>query len=175
MLNGCKKLQESILFEGKYRTLIQKNYQLGDGSYHNFEIIRSFKVVTILAITLDNKIVIEKQYRAGPEKITLELPAGGVEEDEEPEVSAQRELLEETGYTGDFQQVGQIDVAAYSTEREYIFVAQNCHKINKPKFDPGEYVETLLISIPELRKMLKQNQILNAQSAYISLDFLNLL
>jgi ADP-ribose pyrophosphatase len=51
--------------------------------------------ISILARTPDGKIV--KQYRPALERFTWELPAGLVDNGEEPAGCAKRELLEETG------------------------------------------------------------------------------
>jgi ADP-ribose pyrophosphatase len=64
-----------------------------------------------------------KQYRPGPDEILLELPGGCISEEELPEIAARRELLEETGYSGDFQFVGTSFDCAYSTMIRYNFAA----------------------------------------------------
>jgi ADP-ribose pyrophosphatase len=54
--------------------------------------------VSILAVTPGGRIPIVQQYRPALEQFTWELPAGMVDEGEEPEAACRRELLEETGY-----------------------------------------------------------------------------
>jgi len=56
--------------------------------------------VNILALTLEQEIVLVREYRHGTGEITLELPSGTVEAGEAPLATAQRELREETGYGG---------------------------------------------------------------------------
>src|SRR6202035_176813 len=54
--------------------------------------------IAIVALTPDGRIPIVRQYRPAIEAFTWELPAGLVEQGEEPAAASSRELLEETGY-----------------------------------------------------------------------------
>ncbi len=56
--------------------------------------------VNVIAITRDGQFVMERQYRHAVAMTCYELPCGVMEEGETPLQAAQRELLEETGYTG---------------------------------------------------------------------------
>ena len=65
---------------------------------HNMYVIESPDWVNIIALTPSYKIVGIKQYRAGTDEITLEIPGGMIDSGEEPLMAAKRELAEETGY-----------------------------------------------------------------------------
>ncbi len=54
--------------------------------------------VTVVALTQDLRVVLVEQYRPAAERVTLELPSGLVDPGEAPEVTARRELFEETGF-----------------------------------------------------------------------------
>ena len=54
--------------------------------------------VAIVARTPDGKIPIVRQYRPALENFTWELPAGMLDQDEQPIDCCRRELLEETGF-----------------------------------------------------------------------------
>ena len=53
----------------------------------------------MVAVTDEGKVLMVRQYRKAFEKALLELPAGKRDPGEVPEVTAARELREETGYT----------------------------------------------------------------------------
>src|SRR5689334_15288255 len=134
MITDWKRLKEEF-FRFGYRRLVKRTYELPDGRTADFDIVDGGRVVCILALTVTNQVVLAKQYRPGPEKVLLELPGGGANEDEEPLEAARREFLEETGYNGDFQFIGTSLVGGYSTMVRYNFVATNCRKVQEPQLD----------------------------------------
>lgn len=55
--------------------------------------------VNVVAVTSDDRLVLTRQYRHGVADFPNELPSGRVDaSDADPEVTARRELEEETGY-----------------------------------------------------------------------------
>jgi ADP-ribose pyrophosphatase len=60
--------------------------------------------VMVLALTGDDEIVMVKQFRPALKQVTMELPAGYLEKDEDPRDAAIRELYEETGFRCDEMQ-----------------------------------------------------------------------
>jgi 8-oxo-dGTP pyrophosphatase MutT (NUDIX family) len=69
-----------------------------DGSRHAFYRIHSRDWAQIVPVTAEGQIVLVRQYRHGAQRVTLEMPAGMVDEGEDPAAAALRECLEETGY-----------------------------------------------------------------------------
>ena len=67
---------------------------------HEREIVEHPGAVAIVAVDADDRIVLVRQLREPARKELLELPAGTVDEGEEPLATAQRELAEETGLRG---------------------------------------------------------------------------
>lgn len=53
----------------------------------------------IIALTADKQVVLIEQYRHGIDDISLEIPGGIIDPNEDPEAGTVRELAEETGYT----------------------------------------------------------------------------
>jgi ADP-ribose pyrophosphatase len=67
---------------------------------HEREIVEHPGSVAIVAVDGEGRVVLVRQFREAARRALLELPAGGLEEGEEPLASAQRELREETGLAG---------------------------------------------------------------------------
>lgn len=66
----------------------------------NFAVINAPDWVNIVALTLDRKLVLVRQFRYGIDDFSLEIPGGMIDPGEDPLAAGLRELQEETGFTG---------------------------------------------------------------------------
>jgi ADP-ribose pyrophosphatase len=174
VIKDWQAIEEKEVYGG-YRKVIRRRYLLPDGQKADFDLIKGGQLVCILAITSDNQIILAKQFRAGPGKILLELPGGGIERNEDPQQAAARELLEETGYSGTLQQIAHTPTDAYSTAHRYHFVATNCQLIAIINNDEHETTEVATMSLVNFRLHLQSGQLTDRATGYLGLDYLNLL
>lgn len=121
--------------------------------------------VTALALTTDNKIIMEKQYRHAIGEVMLELPGGCVDDtDISLEAAVRRELQEETGYT--FAQVEYLGVTSANpstnTNLMHFFLATGGEKTMQQHLDPNEEIEICYYTMDELKQALRDNQILQS-------------
>ena len=72
----------------------------GRGRERDFVVIEAPDWVNVIALTADHRLVLVRQFRFGIDDFSLEIPGGVMERGEDPLTAAQRELREETGYTG---------------------------------------------------------------------------
>lgn len=168
------KLNEEPLRLG-YRRILRRTYRLPDGRIENYDVKHEPLVVAIVPITTEGRVVLARQFRPGPEAVLMEIPGGGIEPGETPEQAAQRELLEETGYSGELRSLGVSVECAYSTMRRYNFVAVNCRRMGEPHPDENEFIEVIEVSLDEFRAHLRSGQLSDVESGYLALDALGLL
>jgi ADP-ribose pyrophosphatase len=90
----------------------------------------------------EDEVVLVRQTRPGANGTTLELPAGCLEDGEEPEEAAVRELEEECGLSaGTWRPLGSFWAAPeYSTERVHVFEATELLDVGSPGLDADEDV-----------------------------------
>lgn len=121
--------------------------------------------VTALALTEDGKVIMERQYRHALQEICVEIPGGCVDDtDAGLQEAIQRELLEETGYEfSSFEYLGKISAnPSTNTNLNHMFLARGGKKVGHQELDHNEEIDIELVTIGELKRLLKENQIIQA-------------
>lgn len=90
-------LSRKTLMELRPFDVERVHFRLPDGRERDYDLVQHVDAVTILPVDALGQVYMVRQYRIGAEQELLELPAGVMDEGEEPEVSARRELREEIG------------------------------------------------------------------------------
>jgi ADP-ribose pyrophosphatase len=93
-----KTLSTDRIFEGQIVNLRVDRVRMPDGRESTREVIEHSACVAIIPIDTEDNVLLVRQYRYAPEKELLEIPAGGIDGDENPEEAVRREMQEETGY-----------------------------------------------------------------------------
>ncbi len=135
------------------------------GNEHQFFVLDTGDWVNVVPITPEGKVVLIRQYRHGTEEVTLEIPGGMVDgDDDSPMETAGRELLEETGYQSDsLIHIGTVTPnPAILSNRCHTFLAPNARKVAEPVMDGSEDIELELREIGEVPGLVTSGQIHHA-------------
>jgi ADP-ribose pyrophosphatase len=134
--------------------------------------------VNVIALTKNREVVLVKQYRHGVKQVMLEIPAGIMdEEDGSPLRAAQRELLEETGYTSDqFIEIGKVyPNPATHNNLTYSFLALDVEQVGQQNLDETEEIEISLVPFDEFISLVKEGglpQALHVSALFFALSYL---
>lgn len=172
--SSMKKFEEKTItsdfkYKGRVITLQVDEVLLPNGKTSNREIVKHPGAVAVMAITEDKKIILVEQYRKALERSIVEIPAGKIEPGELPEVTARRELEEETGYTTKKLKYIQSFATSpgFADEIIHLYFAENIEKMTeKADLDEDEFVELLYVSIQEMELLIKNMQIYDAKTAF---------
>lgn len=120
------KINQSVtLHEGRVFRLVRENVTLENGITIDLDIIRHPGASAIVPLTENDTLLMIRQYRHATGGFIWEIPAGTLDPNETPLQCAERELIEETGFSAKaWQELGEITpVPGYSDERIHIFLA----------------------------------------------------
>ncbi len=95
--DGWLTIGSEYLYHNPWCAFRVDEVRLPDGAEIEYGILESGGFATVVPVTDEGKVVLVRQWRQPLGNFTLELPSGGVDVGEEPEVAARRELFEETG------------------------------------------------------------------------------
>lgn len=174
-----RRRSSTYLVQSEHMRLRSDEVELPSGVVLDAYYVRESRgFVIVFALTPENQVVLVRQYRYGVDELIVELPAGTIDEGEDPLDCAKRELAEETGYTAERWEVLMAVPAepVRSNSVVHAFVAYGARLTQPQNLDPTESIEPFTASLDELRAMLRAGEI-RAMSAvaaaYAGLDYLS--
>lgn len=161
-----KTLNTTTAFRGRALTVDVIDIELPDGRRSKRECVRHRGAVAILARRQDGAFVFARQYRKCIERAYIEVPAGCMEEGEAPDVAAERELREETGYLVEsMMPLGSTFACpGYSEELLHLFFANLTEKPGSTDFDPDENIELLVFDKATVENLILDGSISDAKT-----------
>jgi ADP-ribose pyrophosphatase len=173
-----KILKEHEAYKGWVR-VIRRTIQHPNGGIQHYDIVNP-DTHTVCAVAFDqsDRIILVEMYRFGQNRRLQELPAGSMEPGETFVEAMHRELLEETGYEGDLEEIGTYPIAAEHGVTRHVFIARNCKRVASPRFDQSEIDEgarVMLVSLNEFKTLVRCGKMTETASAFMALDHLRLL
>lgn len=139
-----------------------EDVQLPDGRVvQGFSTIDMPDHAVVVALTPDGEVVISRNYKHGPRRVCINLPAGYLEPGEEPLAAAQRELLEETGYTADnWLPLGSFfEDGNRGCGRAFLFLARGARQVAEPDSDDLEELTVELMPLAELLQAARRGDV----------------
>lgn len=153
-------IESAEVYQGWRIVVLRDKVQYPDGVERVYDVIEHPGAVTMVPVDETGNIWLIEQYRYAVKDTLLELPAGTLEANEAPEVSAIRELREEIGVTADhLQKIGEMYLApGYSSEYMHIYLATDLREAPLEK-DPGEFIDVIKLPATEVYQMVAEDKI----------------
>jgi len=158
-------LESIYLHRRPWLTMRQDKVKLASGRTIDDYYVQEFPAwVNVLAITGEHEAVLIRQYRHGLGRVSYELPAGVHETGESLLEAAQRELLEETGYSGGtWSPLMELSPnPAIQNNISYSFLAEGVSLSATQQLDPTEEITVHLIPIDHLRTIIFSGEMIQA-------------
>lgn len=164
-----KTIATKPIYDGKIISLQVDDVRLPDGNEAKREIVKHPGAVAVIPVTNEGKIILVRQYRKALERTLVEIPAGRIEPDEDPMLTATRELEEETGLgTKDIAYLQSFATSpGFADEIIHLYVAKGLYPIEEPAAgDEDEFIERLEITIEEAEEMVGSGEIYDAKTSF---------
>jgi len=148
------------IYHGRAFDVYQVRLRMPDDDIKTYDLVQHNRAVVILPQDETGCLIFVKQYRVGAAGTLLELPAGVLEKDEEPETCARREIREETGMAAkQWEKLGEMYIApGYCTEYQYVYLASNLQAAPL-EADSDEFIEIVRIPIVKVYEMVEAGRI----------------
>jgi ADP-ribose pyrophosphatase len=167
-----RHLGDRKIYDGYIWKVVVGDFVAPNGEAFTRDIVRSPGAVAVVPIRYNDAgeplVVLVKQYRAAFDRIIIEVPAGMRDiAGEAPEVTAVRELAEETGYTAtNLELLHQFYPSTGMTDSVlHVYLATGLAHVGQETHGPEEdHMEVFEIPFAEAVSMVVSGEIADAKS-----------
>lgn len=161
-----KEIQRTLIYDGKIMQVTREEVELENGEHAYREVVYHHGGVCILAVK-NHQIILVKQFRYPNRIQTIEVPAGKLEKDEDPQDCAFRELEEETNNRArDMKFIMKVlPSPGYTSEWLYLYEAIDFEEVNDALAgDDDEFIDIIKLDIDEAYQKVLDGEIVDAKT-----------
>lgn len=159
-------IEGAQMYRGRLLDVRLDRVRLPNGAESTREYVRHQGAVVVIPLLDSGKMLFERQFRYPLGRALIEFPAGKIDPGESVDVTARRELLEETGFSAsDWRHLGVMHpCVGYSDERIEIFFARGLERQGAQNLDHGELLDVLELSLDEAVAGVRNGDITDAKT-----------
>jgi ADP-ribose pyrophosphatase len=159
-----RTLGRDYLYRNPWCAFRVDEVELPGGVRIEYGVLESGGFAAVVPVTDAGDVVLVRQWRQPLGAFTLELPSGGVDEGEEPERAARRELFEETGYGAEkLEHLASVHTSTgRSTEVCHLFRCVAAKDERGPRPEPTEFIRVVRLPLGETLRMVSEGRITDA-------------
>jgi ADP-ribose pyrophosphatase len=160
-----KSISSQTIYEGKIVRLQLDEVELPNGKKATRELVKHPGAVAILPLTDDGRMIVVEQYRKPLERSIVEIPAGKLEPNENPDLCAQRELKEETGFVASkMSHLSSFYTSpGFADELLHLYIAEGL-TAGESTPDEDEFLDYRAITLEEAYQMIQSEEIRDAKT-----------
>lgn len=174
-MDKYERIGRELVHKGAIIDYYQDTIKIPNGNIAKWDYIRHKGAAAVVAVKEDGKLLMVRQYRNALNRETLEIPAGGLNDVDEPtDLAAARELEEETGYSA-----GKLELllslrttVAFCDEKIDVYVATDL-KRSKQHLDEDEFLDVLSYDVKALLEMIYDCKIQDGKTVSAILAYYN--
>lgn len=174
-MDKYERIGRELVHKGAIIDYYQDTIKIPNGNIAKWDYIRHKGAAAVVAVKEDGKLLMVRQYRNALNRETLEIPAGGLNDADEPtDLAAARELEEETGYSA-----GKLELllslrttVAFCDEKIDVYVATDL-KRSKQHLDEDEFLDVLSYDVEALLEMIYDCKIQDGKTVSAILAYYN--
>jgi len=160
-----KTISSQLVYDGRAVKLRVDTVSTPDGRETTREIVEHSDCIAVVAIDADGNVLLVNQFRKAVEKELLEIPAGGIEDGEDPVTTVRREMQEETGYLP--QKVkklgGFYSAPGYCSEYLHLYLATDLIP-SRLYAEDTESIELVRMPVSQIPALIASGKICDAKS-----------
>ncbi|MCK6427914.1 MAG: NUDIX hydrolase [Burkholderiaceae bacterium] len=159
-------LESTVVYEGVLLKVYSDQVRCPDGHIATREYLRHPGAVMMIPLLDDGQVVLERQYRYPARRSFTEFPAGKIDPGEGLLACAQRELMEETGYSAAewIYLGGFYNAIGYCDEKIEVYLARGLKREREPNNDAGEVLEIFTAPWEELLEWVREGSVTDVKT-----------
>ncbi|MGI9432061.1 MAG: NUDIX hydrolase, partial [Myxococcota bacterium] len=163
---GWRRRGSRKLFESPWFSLRQDELTLPGGEEITYTLVEHPGYAMVVPVREDGRVLLERVFRYTVQRTLLECPSGGLD-GEPPELAANRELREETGWTAErLTPLGSFYGSdGISDERFHLFLATGLSDTGRVEREPTEQMELEWMPLHEAALRARAGDVEDAPSA----------
>ena len=160
-----KPQKRTTHFRGRIITLTTDEVRLPNGHLASLEVVHHPGGAAAVAVDDQERVCLLRQYRYVADGWLWELPAGKLEPDEPPLVTAQRELIEEAGVSArEWRSLGSyLSSPGIFTEVLHLFTASDL-EAGDQAFEDDEDIEVVTMPVAAAVDEVRKGTIIDSKS-----------